>query len=211
VLIDNGYDLNKGLTHLGKDDRLRALIDKYGKPEVSPKKDYFHSLLRSIVFQQLSGRAANTIYDRFVKLIPEDASLTPAKILKLRAEDMREAGLSFQKLNYIRNLAKFFIKSPLAPEDAEKMTNHEISQVLTSVKGIGQWTADMFMIFTLNRPDVLPYTDLGIQKGFKNIFGLTTLPSKIEMSALSEPWKPYRSLACWYLWRVVDDGFTWQT
>lgn len=198
-----------GLDLLNRDEKMRVLINKFGWPDFDPKQDYFQSLLRSIVFQQLSGKAANTIYERFINLIPKTVTLSPKEVLKLDKDEMRKTGLSFQKINYLRNLAYFFENNSFQKKDVERMTDEEISNALTQIKGIGQWTVDMFLMFTLNRADILPYTDLGIQKGFKKIFNMNNLPSKKEMETHSKIWRPYRTIACWYLWRTVDDAFAW--
>ena len=188
---------------------MKILIDKFGSPNFTIGQDYFQSLLRSIVFQQLSGKAAQTIYERLVNLIPETSNLCPNEILKLDKDEMRKAGLSFQKINYVRNLADYFENKSFNKKDVERMTDEEISKELTQIKGIGQWTVDMFLMFTLNRADILPYTDLGIQKGIMKIFNIKNLPSKKEMENCSRKWRPYRTIACWYLWRMVDDAFAW--
>ena len=198
-----------GLDLLNRDEKMRVLISKFGWPDFDPKQDYFQSLLRSIVFQQLSGKAANTIYERFINLIPKTVTISPKEVLKLDKDEMRKTGLSFQKINYLRNLAYFFENNSFQKKDVERMTDEEISNALTQIKGIGQWTVDMFLMFTLNRADILPYTDLGIQKGFKKIFNMNNLPSKKEMETHSKIWRPYRTIACWYLWRTVDDAFAW--
>ena len=198
-----------GLDLLNRDEKMRVLIRKFGWPDFDPKQDYFQSLLRSIVFQQLSGKAANIIYERFFNLIPKTVTLSPKEVLKLDKDEMRKTGLSFQKINYLRNLAYFFENNSFQKKDVERMTDEEISNALTQIKGIGQWTVDMFLMFTLNRADILPYTDLGIRKGFKKIFNMNNLPSKKEMETHSKIWRPYRTIACWYLWRTVDDAFAW--
>ena len=202
-------NIHAGLDLLNRDEKMRVLIRKFGWPDFDPKQDYFQSLLRSIVFQQLSGKAANTIYERFINLIPKTVTLSPKEVLKLDKDEMMKTGLSFQKINYLRNLAYFFENNSFQKKDVERMTDEEISNELTQIKGIGQWTVDMFLMFTLNRADILPYTDLGIQKGFKKIFNMNNLPSKKEMETHSKIWRPYRTIACWYLWRTVDDAFAW--
>ena len=202
-------NIHAGLDLLNRDEKMRILISKFGWPDFDPKQDYFQSLLRSIVFQQLSGKAANTIYERFINLIPKTVTLSPKEVLKLDKDEMRKTGLSFQKINYLRNLAYFFENNSFQKKDVERMTDEEISNVLTLIKGIGPWTVDMFLMFTLNRADILPYTDLGIQKGFKKIFNMNNLPSKKEMETHSKIWRPYRTIACWYLWRTVDDASAW--
>ena len=200
-------DIKAGIDLLKKDKKMNDLINKFGRPDFSQREDYFQSLLRSIVFQQLSGKAAQTIYERLVNLIPNTSNLCPNEVLKLDKDEMRKAGLSFQKINYVRNLADYFEKNSFQKKDVERMTDQEISKELIQIKGIGQWTVDMFLMFTLNREDVLPYKDLGIQKGIMKILNLKKLPSKKEMENCSRKWRPYRTIACWYLWRMADDKF----
>ena len=200
-------DIEAGLDFLKKDKEMQFLIKKFGRPDFNQGQDYFQSLFRSIVFQQLSGKAAKTIYERLVSLIPKTSNLCPNEVLKLDKDEMRKAGLSFQKINYVRNLADYFENNSLQKKDFDEMTDEEISKELIQIKGIGQWTVDMFLMFTLNRADILPYKDLGIQKGIMKIFKMKNLPSKKEMENCSRKWRPYRTIACWYLWRIADDKF----
>ena len=201
--------MKAGIELLNRDNKMRALISKYGIPDLKPGKDYFLSLLRSIVFQQVSGKAANTIFKRFIKLIPKNSRITPKEVLKLDKNDIRNTGIPLQRTNYIINLAEYFEKNSLQKKDFDVMTDQEVRDELLQIKGIGPWTVDMFLIFTLNRMDVLPHTDLGIQKSFKIMFNLDDLPSKNEMETYSKIWKPYRTLACWYLWRLDENAFAW--
>ena len=200
-------DIEAGIDLLKKDINIQVLINKFGRPDFNPTQDYFQSLLRSIVFQQLSGKAAQTIYERFVNLIPKTSNHCPNEVLKLDKEEMRKAGLSFRKIDYVRNLADYFENNSFHKKDVEKMSDQEISKELIQIKGIGQWTVDMFLMFTLNRADILPCTDLGIQKGIMKILNMKNLPSKKKMENCSRKWRPYRTIACWYLWRMVDDKF----
>ena len=192
---------------LNKDIKMRNLIKVYGLPCFEPKNDYFKSLMHSIVFQQLNGKVANIIYQRLISLLPNN-KIIPREVLMLNNENMRQAGLSLQKINYIKNLADYFNNNLFTRDIVEKMSNEEISKELIQIKGIGQWTVDMFLMFTLNRPDVMPYSDLGIKKGIKILFKINKLPTKDEMKALSIKWRPYRTIACWYLWKIADDDST---
>ena len=201
-------DIEAGIDFLKRDKNMKILIDKFGSPNFTIGQDYFQSLLRSIVFQQLSGKAAQTIYERFIKLIPKTSNLCPNEVLKLNNDDMRKSGLSFQKINYVKNLADYFENNSFKKKDVERMTDEEISKELTQIKGIGQWTVDMFLMFTLNREDIFPYKDLGIQKGIMKILNKKILPSKKEMENCSTKWRPFRTIACWYLWRMTDDKFS---
>ena len=201
-------NIEAGLDLLKRDKKMQILIKKFGRPDYNLRQDYFQSLLRSIVFQQLSGKAAQTIYERFVNLIPKTSNLCPNEVLKLDKDEMRKAGLSFRKINYVKNLADYFENNSFQKKDVERMTDEEISKELIQIKGIGQWTVDMFLMFTLNRADILPCTDLGIQKGIMKILNMKNMPSKQEMQNCSKKWRPYRPIACWYLWRMVDDKFS---
>ena len=198
-------DIDAGIEFLKRDKNMQVLIEKFARPNFKIGHDYFQSLFRSIVFQQLSGEAAQTIFRRLLKLIPEKSDLCPNEVLKLNKDNMRKAGLSFQKINYVRNLADYFENNSFQKKDVERMTDEEISKELTKIKGIGQWTVDMFLMFTLNRADILPYKDLGIQKGIMKILNLKDPPSKMEMEYCSRKWRPYRTIACWYLWRILDE------
>ena len=198
-------DIDLALEKLNKDDKMRKFIKYYERPYFKPKNDYFQSLMHSIVFQQLSGKVANIIYQRLIDLLP-GSRITPKKILILSNDSMRKAGLSLQKINYIKNLANCFDNNIFNSSKVEEMSNEQISLELIKIKGIGQWTVDMFLMFSLNRSDVMPYSDLGIQKGMKIVFDLKELPTKNEMKIFSEKWKPYRTIACWYLWKIADDG-----
>ena len=200
-------DIEAGLDLLKRDKKMLVLINEFGRPDYNLRQDYFQSLLRSIVFQQLSGKAAKTIYERFVNFIPKTSNLCPNEVLKLNKDEIRKAGLSFQKINYVRNLAHYFENNSFQKKDVERMTDQEISKELIQIKGIGQWTVDMFLMFTLNRADILPCSDLGIQKGIMKILNMNNLPSKKEMENCSRKWKPYRTIACWYLWKIADDKF----
>ena len=204
-MIDN---ITPPPVELNQDSKMKKLIKDYGLPDFEPQDDYFKSLMRSIVFQQLSGKVAKIIYQRLISLLPSN-KIIPSEVLTLTNEEMRQVGLSSQKINYIKNLANYFDTNLFNSNKVEKMSNEEISKELIQIKGIGQWTVDMFLMFTLNRPDVMPYSDLGIQKGMKTLFNLDKLPTKEKMEALSIKWKPYRTIACWYLWKIVDDGFEW--
>ena len=201
-------DIETGIDLLKKDKKMRVLISKFGRPDYGLRQDYFQSLLRSIVFQQLSGKAAQTIYERLLNLMPKTSNLCPNEVLKLDKDEMRKAGLSFQKIDYVRNLADYFKNNSFQKKEVEKMTDEEISKELIQIKGIGQWTVDMFLMFTLNRADILPYKDLGIQKGIMIILNMKNLPSIKEMETCSKKWRPYRTIACWYLWKMADDKFT---
>ncbi|MDO8536908.1 MAG: DNA-3-methyladenine glycosylase [bacterium] len=196
------------VTHLRKDKHLGAFIKKLGPIEHRREHslDAFQSLAEAIVYQQLSGKAAATILKRFVALFPGKKFPAPADVLKIRTEKLRSAGLSGQKANYLKDLALKFTDGTIVPKKFHTMTDVEIIEHVTAVKGIGEWTAHMFMMFTLARPDVLPTGDLGIQKAFQKLFNLKKLPNPEHMQKLAEPWLGHRTVACFYLWRLVDES-----
>ena len=201
---------NIALRHLSHaDKRMEKLIDKFGPPNFNLMNNYYESLIRSIVYQQLSGKAASIIYERFLDLFVFDIYPEPKDILAVSIETLRSSGLSYQKVNYIRDLSEKWQDGTMNLTDIDSMTDEEISSELIKVKGIGQWTADMFLMFTLGRPDVFPFGDLGIQKGVMNITNMNRLPTQKEMERKTKKWQPYRTVAAWYLWKLVDGPFKW--
>ena len=199
--------INQSIIHLKKDQKLKILINKYPIPQFSPNENYFDALSKSIIYQQLSGKVAKIIYTRFLSLF-QNKIPTPNQYLNTAITDLKGIGLSKQKINYINNLSQFFIEQDNQLKfktDSEQ----EISKQLIAIKGIGQWTIDMFMMFTLCKTDILPIGDLGIKKAFKELYNLKELPSESFMKEMSVPWQPYRTIACCYLWMIVDDGDVW--
>jgi len=191
------------------DQRMGKLIEKFGPPNFNLMNNYYESLVRSIVYQQLSGKAASIIYERFLDLFVFDIYPEPKDILAVSIEMLRSSGLSYQKVNYIRDLSEKWQDGTMNLTDIDSMTDEEISSELIKVKGIGQWTADMFLMFTLGRPDVFPFGDLGIQKGVMIITNMNRLPTQKEMERKTKKWQPYRTVAAWYLWKLVDGPFKW--
>ena len=201
-------DRSTSVTHLKKDKRFAPLIKKYGSPEIERyhgQINVFEALLRSIVYQQLSGKAAATIHSRIVALFP-DGKPTPEALLKIRRPRLRKAGLSAQKVGYVRDLAQKCLDGTIDQKLFPKMTSTEIIEHVTAVKGIGEWTAHMLLIFSLNRLDILPVGDLGIRKGFQIVYGLKELPDAKKMEKLAKDWRQHASVASWYLWRVADEA-----
>jgi DNA-3-methyladenine glycosylase II len=193
--------------HLLKDLHLGAFVKKHGP--IAHRREHamgaFQSLAESMVYQQLSGKAAATILKRFVALWPRKKFPTPEDVLKIKTEKLRAAGLSGQKSSYLKDLAAKFKDGTINPELFPKMDDAEIIEHVTAVKGIGEWTAQMFLMFTLARPDVLPTGDLGIQKGFQKLFALRARPTPARMQKLAAPWAGHRTVACFYLWRLLDE------
>lgn len=192
--------------HLLKDAHLGAFIKSHGPLEHRRphRGGAFQSLAEAIIYQQLSGKAADTINTRFKNLWPKKKFPTPDDVLKIQLEKLRSVGLSGQKSAYLKDLAKKFKDGTINEKNFKHMTDAEIVAHLTAVKGVGLWTAQMFLMFTLGRPDVLPTGDLAIQKAFKKVFNLRALPTPERMEKLSRVWIGHRTVACFYLWRMMD-------
>ena len=189
--------------HLSRvDPVLRAVIGRVGPCEMSPRRDYFVALCRSIFAQQLNIRVAQVLFDRFRDLVP-GRKLTPQAVLKLmeKPDSIRGCGLSRAKASYIRDLSLHFADSRIPTRKLGRMSDEEVIEALTGVKGIGRWTAEMFLMFVLNRPDVLPVDDLGLREGVRELYELKERPKSVELTAMGERWRPYRSVATWYVWR----------
>ena len=196
--------MRKAILHLKKSDPiLSAVIQRVGPYRIQFRDPDFQTLVRSIVYQQLSGRVASVIFGRLLDLVPRK-KLTPRAILKLTHEQMRKAGLSNQKATYIRDLAEKTAAGLVNFGKIGALSDAEVIEELTRVKGIGVWTAHMFLIFALRRPNVLPVGDLGIRSAIKKAYGLDDLPHPKEMVEIAEAWHPYCSVATWYLWRSLD-------
>jgi DNA-3-methyladenine glycosylase II len=197
--------MRSAIKHLKKSDPvLAAIIRRVGPFTLEYREPSFETLVRSIVYQQLSGRVASVIFGRLHAAAGEE-KLTPAGILKLRPERMRRVGLSGQKTLYIRELAKHTKKGSVDFEGLPGCDDVTVIENLTKVKGVGVWTAQMFLMFALRRNDVLPVADLGIRTAMKRAYGLEDLPKPLEMEKIAAAWKPYSSVACWYLWRSLDN------
>jgi DNA-3-methyladenine glycosylase II len=195
--------MRKAINHLKKSDPvLRAIIERVGPCRMEFGEPTFHSLAEAIVYQQLNGKAAVTIFKRFTDAAGEP--VTPHGVLKLSEQQMRAVGLSKQKSSYLRDLAAKTQSGLLNFEKLADMAEADVIEHLTQVKGIGVWTAHMFLMFTLRRPDVLPTGDYGIQVAMKKYYRKRKLPKPKDMEKIAKVWIPYRSIACWYLWRSLD-------
>ncbi len=193
--------MRKATNHLRKADRtLGSIIDAVGPCRISYIEPDFGSLARSIVFQQLSGSVARVIFGRLLQACNQ--SIDPSAILALTDEQLRAAGLSRQKSAYIRDLAGR--ASEIGFPGLSRLPDEKVIERLTQVKGVGTWTAQMFLMFGLRRPDVLPTSDLGIRMAIKKAYGFEDLPSKSEIEGVAEPWRPWCSVASWYLWRSLE-------
>jgi DNA-3-methyladenine glycosylase II len=211
-------DYTESLRVLRKDPRFSALIRKHGPPQLKPRGEtgrisVFDSLLRAIIYQQLSGKAAATILMRFKGLYGPASPLaakgtrkypTPAQVCAMPVEKLRSAGLSQAKALYIKDLAEKFASGAIKHRSFSRMESGEIIEHLLQIKGVGIWTVQMLLIFTLARLDILPVGDLGVRKGFMVVYKLEKLPTPAEMERLAKPWRAHASVASWYLWRVAD-------
>lgn len=224
-----------------QDPIMQQLVAKYPAPHFEDRSAFlFEDLLESIVSQQLSVKASNTIFARFKKLFLEDnnqgvarlgrpqnfsglnegreasfegesrqdpekinAFPDPSQILAMEDQKIREAGISFQKISYIKSIADAFVSDLIDKEKIKNMTDEEVVEALTQIRGVGKWTAEMTLIFTLNRPDVFSIGDLGLRNAITRLYGII---DREEMLKLSEKWQPYRSTACWYLWRSLENS-----
>ena len=196
--------MKKALKHLSADPSLAPIIDRVGRYAIEYREPTFQTLVRAIVYQQLSGKAAKTIFGRLTDAAKADP-LTPEAILKLRPARMRKLGLSKQKIEYIRGLARMTRDGEVSFERCAELDDAAVIEHLTQVKGVGVWTVHMFLLFALRRHDVLPTGDLGVRAAMKRAYALAELPSPAEMERIAAAWRPYRSVAVWYLWRSLDN------
>jgi DNA-3-methyladenine glycosylase II len=195
--------MREAILHLRRRDPvLSGIIDRVGDYRIEFREPGFETLVKSIIFQQLSGRVANVIFGRLVTAV--GGAITPAKILALRPARMRALGLSGQKTAYIRDLARHTRDGHVVFEELHGLPDMEVIGRLTTVKGIGVWTAHMFLIFALRRPNILPTGDLGIRSAIRKAYGLPELPKPAQIETIAEPWHPYCSVASWYLWRSLQ-------
>jgi len=192
------------------DPVIGAIVEAHGRLDREERRrgrpaDAYGALLRSIVGQQLSTKAARTIYGRLAGLYGDRAP-SPQELVATDPERLREAGLSRAKASYLRSLAEHVLAGELELERLTELPDDEVSAQLTAVKGLGQWTADMFLIFHLGRPDVLPVGDLGVRRAVQIAYALDALPKPAELAQIAEPWRPHRSLASLYLWSSLDNA-----
>ena len=200
------YDPKKAVAHLRKADRtLAGVIKTVGPFTLEPRDGIYRSLARAIFFQQLAGPAARAIMNRVLESLGTDDKrfFTPRQCLAASDEQLRAAGLSRQKTSYLRDLAEKFASGQLSESEFANLDDEEVIARATSVKGIGRWTAEMLLIFSLGRPDVLPVDDLGVRRGFELTYGIKDLVTPEEMRRIAEPWRPYRSAGTWYMWRCL--------
>ena len=196
--------MRKAILHLKDSDPvLGALIERVGPYRIQFREPTFETLVRSITFQQLSGRVASVIFERLVAAMPR-RRLTPKSVLRRSVEDLKKLGLSTQKATYILDLARHTHAGRVDFTRIVELGDADVIEHLTQVKGVGVWTAHMFLIFALRRPNVLPTGDLGIRSAVRLLYDLPELPKPAEMEKIAERWHPYCSVASWYLWRALD-------
>ncbi len=189
-----------------RDPRLGAVIKRVGRcrlPDTRTRHP-FAALVRAILSQQLSGKAADTIHGRVVALVGGADHLTPERLLAADPAAIRAAGVSGPKIWYIRDLSERVVDGRLDLHALEALPDEDVVTTITAVKGLGRWSAEMFLMFRLNRPDIFPVDDLGIVRGMQVLHGMKRRPKPVTMTRLAEVWRPYRSIAAWYLWRVIE-------
>ena len=199
--------LQKAMQELSQaDPTLAGIIRRIGPCQLSMgrRNHYFASLVEAIVYQQLAGKAAAAILSRFRSLFPSRRFPRPEQIHRMPEIQLRAAGLSPQKIAYLRDLSSRLLDGSFHFRGLSAMEDAKVIQHLTQVKGVGRWTAEMFLIFTLGRPDVLPLDDLGIRKAVQKAYGFRAMPSARTLERIGRKWQPYRSVAAWYLWASVD-------
>lgn len=195
--------MRKAINHLKKSDPiLSVIIERVGACRMEFGPPEFGTLAETIVYQQLNGKAAVTIFKRFAALAGDP--VTPEGILKLTDVELRSVGLSKQKSSYLKDMAQRAVRGELEFSRLPEMSDDEVIKHLTQVKGVGVWTAHMFLMFTLRRPNVLPTGDFGIQMAIKKHYKKRKMPKPEQMAKIAKAWEPYRSVACWYLWRSLD-------
>lgn len=201
------YDLAAATAHLrAVEPRFAPLVERHGTPTLTPTRDPFASLGSTIIHQQLAGAAAKTILTRFTGLYPRNRFPRPAALAATPLERLRSAGLSRGKALALLDLAAHFADGRVKPKVLLAAGDDEIARMLLPIRGIGPWSVDMFQMFALCRPDVWPVGDLGVRMGLKHFLRLRELPEQPRLDRLAARWRPYRSLAAWYMWRVVEES-----
>jgi DNA-3-methyladenine glycosylase II len=188
---------------LKRDPKLAKIITEIGEYKISLTKNPYESLVEAIITQQLSGKAAESISKRFKRLFGKFPK--PSDVLKMPDSRLRSAGLSMMKVRYIKDLSKKIVSKDLNINSLKNLSDEDVVLHLTQVKGIGRWTAEMFLIFSLGRQDVLPVGDLGLKKGIQRLYLLSDLPNEDKIEQIAQKWKPYRTIATWYIWKSLSN------
>lgn len=198
-------EISQAIRHLSQDRVLSAVIDKYDVSTPKISTNLFHDLLEAIISQQLSNKAAATIFNRFLDLFPKEQVPQPEEILKLSEETLRSCGVSHQKASYLKSLAEEITSQKLVLENLHLLEDEEVVLELTKVKGIGRWTAEMFLIFSLGRQNVFSVGDLGLRSAVAKLYGVNR-ENKIKIEEISKNWSPYKTLASLYLWKSLENS-----
>ena len=203
---DRLFSIEEALAHLRRiDAKLAAVIERVGAYDAPQRSDPYAALVRAILFQQLAGAAANAIQRKFFALYGNDGEPpSPPQILETTDEQFRGAGVSRQKTGYLRDLAAHVVDGRLKLEELPALGDEEVIQRVTAVKGLGEWSAHMFLMFHLGRPDVLPIGDLGVRNGMRVTYELPAVPTPKEALVIGAPWAPFRSVGSWYMWRAGE-------
>jgi DNA-3-methyladenine glycosylase II len=191
---------------MAHDTILKSVIEKYRPCDITPHSNYYQELVESIVGQQLSVKAARAIRLKFVALFGGTFP-TPEQILEKQPEEFRTAGLSWAKAKYVRDIAEHVVSGKIRFDHLDQLSNEEVIKELTDIKGVGEWTAHMFLIFLMGRLDILPVGDLGIKNGIRQLYGLKSQPTTTQMQRIAKKnhWHPYESVASWYIWASLDN------
>jgi DNA-3-methyladenine glycosylase II len=199
-------EIQRAVRHLRTSDPImRDLMKKAGPFTLKPRRDRFHTLVGSIISQQISGKAADSIHARLKQRVAPDR-ICSESLLRLTPEELRKVGISPQKAKYLHDLAERVANGSLRLNTLARLTDEEVIEALIQVKGIGVWTAQMFLIFSLGRLDVFPHDDLGVRVAIRNLYGLPDLPDKHASHRIAAVWRPYASVGAWYCWRSLDLG-----
>lgn len=198
-------DLQSALAHLQSCNKMQLLIETHGVPNIRREANAWKVLSGSIIGQQISVHAARAIRQRFSAIVPERSYPLPGDVLNAPEEQLRQVGLSANKVLSLRDLARHFEEGKIKPRRFSRMDDEEIIQTLIPVRGIGRWTAEMFLLFGLSRMDIWAVDDQGLQNAIRNLYDLPAVPKPDLMRELAQPWQPYRSVASWYLWRSLDN------
>jgi DNA-3-methyladenine glycosylase II len=199
-------EIRRAVRHLRTADPvMRDLMKKAGPFTLKPRRDRFHTLVGSIISQQISGKAADSIHGRLKERVAPDR-ISAESLLRLSPEELRKVGVSPQKAKYLHDLAERVATGNLRLNTLARLSDEKVIEALIQVKGIGVWTAQMFLIFSLGRLDVFPHDDLGVRVAIRNLYGLSDLPDKVASHRIAAPWRPYASVGAWYCWRSLDLG-----
>ncbi len=205
-MLDISFSVN---CLLKKDSTLKDLFYDPPIENLHTESNYFQSIVRSIVYQQLSGKAARKIHKRFINIFKLGKYPDPKDVLNISRKKLRSVGLSYMKVGYIKNVALYFIKNPKIISTLDQKSDQEIIDLISSIKGVGVWTVQMFLMFTLNRPDIFPVTDLALQKGYSAFYKKKNLEDPKIMLNHSKKWIPHRTTMSLYLWRYLEGPFEW--